>query len=1077
MALTTSQQFIGGGVDLIVGGFTLQAAGTNTTLTTTGGTTNAISANQNNTIKGFTIGNTTGAKIAGTSVGALTIRTVTLQGSGADLALDTGAPDIIFDSVASTSSTTAISLTNLSGSVTINGSGTISGATTSAIVVNGGTVSLTDSGSITYTGSGSMISVLGGHATGTLAFNTGTLSAGSGGNGTGFSFNNADGTYHFNGTNTISNASTGIDITNGSAGTFLFSSNTSITGPNNAAYNEITSTANVTYNGTITKIQNDVTGLTINLKTGGATAFTGQVTLAAGLNTPVNLTSNTGGTINFTGGLDITTNNGGTGFTASGGGTINVTGAGNTIATTTGQILNWSGVSVGSSGVTFATLQSTGTVPNNALVLNNVNGTGNTFSGGAVTIAASSSANGIVITAGSSATFTFASATIGTTAGTIANFGIILSGANGPVTFTTVDIDGTAESAIAILNNTNAVNVNGGTIGATAEAGTSGNPAVNLDGGSANVTIAASITDTSAASVEVHNITGGVITFSGAITQNTGLTGVVDSTAISVHDNTGGSTTFSGSAKTLNTGIQAAVNLTTNTGHTINFTNGGLDIDTTSGTGFNATGGGTVNVTGNNNTINSTNGTALNVANTTIGSSNLNFQSISAGNNNAGADPANGIVLNNTGTSGGLTVSGDGGGSNNGSGGTIQATTGDGISLTTTENVRLGYMNIINNLGDGIGGSGINGFVLTRVNITGNGNDAATDESGINIANLTGSASGGARPTSIVNSVISNNNEFEVQITNSSGTLTDLTMSGNTISSNGLPINGNGSSPHGNLVNFLGGGTSVMTLTVTSGSFTGNWTPATPLPPPATISGTAISAVTQGTTHTVNVFNTTFTNNNAGVDVSTTNASTTFTANVSNNDFQGTRAIAINSFHNGNPPFTRTYNATFTNNVIGTAGTANSGSYNGRGIDISNEGAINATYLISENIINEVGTLGSAGAEGIGVNVGLGGLATAGGTTNVTIVDNTIANIRNSRGHDHPGQSGSELRSVPDHLCEHFEQHFFRRHLGPGRQWPVHANQGAQWHRQGHPSTGDRCGDSHGVGRCEWVQRPDQNLY
>ena len=38
-------------------------------------------------------------------------------------------------------------------------------------------------------------------------------------------------------------------------------------------------------------------------------------------------------------------------------------------------------------------------------------------------------------------------------------------------------------------------------------------------------------------------------------------------------------------------------------------------------------------------------------------------------------------------------------------------------------------MNITNNLGDGIGGSTINGMVLNRLNISGNGNDAATDES------------------------------------------------------------------------------------------------------------------------------------------------------------------------------------------------------------------------------------------------------------------------------------------------------------------------------------------------------------
>ena len=112
--------------------------------------------------------------------------------------------------------------------------------------------------------------------------------------------------------------------------------------------------------------------------------------------------------------------------------------------------------------------------------------------------------------------------------------------------------------------------------------------------------------------------------------------------------------------------------------------------------------------------------------------------------------------------------------------------------------------------------------MLANDSITGNGKAAATDESGINLANVTGTVAAGARPTSFTNTTISNNNELESQITNNSGTLANFQMSGNTISSNGLPINGNASSPHGNLVNFLGGGTSVMTLTVTSGTFTGN---------------------------------------------------------------------------------------------------------------------------------------------------------------------------------------------------------------------------------------------------------------
>src|SRR6185503_21107170 len=213
---------------------------------------------------------------------------------------------------------------------------------------------------------------------------------------------------------------------------------------------------------------------------------------------------------------------------------------------------------------------------------------------------------------------------------------------------------------------------------------------------------------------------------------------------------------------------------------------------------FVATNGGTVTVQGSNNTITSTTGTGLNVANTTIGASGLTFQSIGVDGNDT--LPTNGIVLNSTGTSGGLTVTGTG---SAGTGGTIRDTSGDGISLTTTEKVSLSWMSITSNLGSGIGGSGINGLQIVSCSITSNGDSAASDESGINVTQLTGTNSGGARPTSITNTTISNNFEFQIQISNSSGTLTDLTMSGNTVSTS-APTFGR------NLFNFLGSVTSSM---------------------------------------------------------------------------------------------------------------------------------------------------------------------------------------------------------------------------------------------------------------------------
>jgi hypothetical protein len=180
-----------------------------------------------------------------------------------------------------------------------------------------------------------------------------------------------------------------------------------------------------------------------------------------------------------------------------------------------------------------------------------------------------------------------------------------------------------------------------------------------------------------------------------------------------------------------------------------------------------------------------------------------------------------------------------------------------------------------------------------------------------------------------------------------------------------------------------------MKLAVTSGTFTGNWNPASP---PATITATAISAVNQGTSQTVNVSGATFTNNNVGVDVSSDPINTVLTFNISNNTITGSRAVAINSFHNANPPFARTVNGRIQNNVIGTQGVAGSGARLGNGISIQNEGAVPVTILISGNTIQEVMSFPA-----ISSNIGLSGIATGGGLESLTITNNTIRNI-GSRG-------------------------------------------------------------------------------
>jgi hypothetical protein len=219
-------------------------------------------------------------------------------------------------------------------------------------------------------------------------------------------------------------------------------------------------------------------------------------------------------------------------------------------------------------------------------------------------------------------------------------------------------------------------------------------------------------------------------------------------------------------------------------------------------------------------------------------------------------------------------------------------------------------------------------------------------------------------------------------------------MSGNTISSNGLPINGNASSPHGNVFNFLALGTANMTLNVTGGSFTGNWNPASP---PATITATAVQCDHSGTggTMTCNISGATLTNNNVGPQASVA-GNGQMVVNFTGNTITGIRSHGINFFADANPPFTKSISGTVQNNVVGTLGVANSASSLGPGIRIQNEGAVPITLKISGNTTGN--TIQEAqNFQGINANVGLSGNATGGLATNLTITNNTIREIDGSR--------------------------------------------------------------------------------
>jgi hypothetical protein len=186
-----------------------------------------------------------------------------------------------------------------------------------------------------------------------------------------------------------------------------------------------------------------------------------------------------------------------------------------------------------------------------------------------------------------------------------------------------------------------------------------------------------------------------------------------------------------------------------------------ISVSTTSGTGIELISGGTVTVTGAGNTITSGTGTALNITNTTIGAADVTFESISAN----GASTNAGIILNTTGTNGGLVVTGlDGPDGDSfadaGSGGTIAnrggsnawsviagvptlngTTGGVGVYMNNTHFTSLSGMQLNDFSNTAIMAFASSNLTLNDTVISGaNGNDTANDESALSFYNLTGTS-------------------------------------------------------------------------------------------------------------------------------------------------------------------------------------------------------------------------------------------------------------------------------------------------------------------------------------------------
>ena len=556
----------------------------------------------------------------------------------------------------------------------------------------------------------------------------------------------------------------------------------------------------------------------------------------------------------------------------------------------------------------------------------------------------------------------------------------------------------TSNGAGLVASGGGTINVTTGTISSTGSAGQSA-PAINANGVTFGATFTSVSSTTSSNSGNGISLTGvlGSLTMSGGSisgaagdaflvsggTANITYNGTISTSAarpVNISGKTGGTVAFGGAVSSTSNGVSLA----TNTGATINFT-GGLNLSTGGNTAFSATGGGTVNATQNNtsivNTLTATTGTALNVNATTIGASNLTFRSITS--NGSGAN--NGIVLDTTGTSGGLIVSGNGGTCSSAAtctGGTIsnktgtdsQTTSGIGIYLNNTSNVSLDRMQLNDFQNFAILGTTVKGFTLTNSIINGtNGTNENIDEASVAFTNLLGSAT-------ITNVNVSGSIEDNWRVINN----VDRTIAGNplnritftnfTCGANSTTVGDNGLFIQAQL-------NSEIDLTIQNSTFT-------------SARGDIFQFDLTNTSKGDLIFlNNTVSNNHpaivvggGGVTLSgggSTNSNVTFTYDINGNSFRDARGdLLLIALQTGGGSFS----GKIRNNTFGVAAVDQSGGREATSVEVRTVGSGDQTLLIDNNQIRQYGNFG--------ILLQVGGQTANGdgttGTLNATVTNNTI---------------------------------------------------------------------------------------
>lgn len=757
-------------------------------------------------------------------------------------------------------------------------------------------------------------------------------------NGTGRALNLATGTIAgagFTGVTSTSGAH-GINLS-AIAGT-LNLGGTTISGSSGQGINMAGITGTVNTGGT-SVTATTTQGILVGTSTGDVNF--GNTTVSASTDC-VSLQNNSAGTRTF-GTLTIGTC-GGVGFLhATGGGAVTVTGATNI----TGVAATFAGMSVdaNTSALTFNGVTVNKATAGTGVIITNSTGAVNT---GVLAVTASNGA-GLIYSLSSGGLTAAAGSTI---AATNAQGILSLTGTNWNGQFTSVSSTNSAGAGIDLTGISGTLNIAGGAISGSAGIGLSGANALGT------LTYGGSITKTSAGKlVSLTGIGAGTVTLSGALSCTGACTG------IDVLNRNAGTYTFSNASKTVTTATNPAVTLSTNTGASIVFSGGGLAITTTSGAGFAATGGAnSIEVTGTGNVISSTTGRALEVTNSTIGAAGLTFQSVSAN----GA--TNGILLNNTGSTAGLTVTGVAAAA---SGGTIQNTTGNGIRLINTRSPSFNLMSINSTVGSGIKGTGgVTNFSLTNSTIS-NSNDAAADGANtVDEANVAFNDNQGGTESNLTGTVTITGNTLTlaryhgIDIFNYAGTISSANISNNTITSDTVGANTLGSG-----IRLIAFGSATTVASVTSATINNNI--VTNFPTGAGIMAQGGNANAGGPS--------------TGVIGNAANAAQTIT--ITNNRVSGqsaanrinTQAILTVVNGRGTGRFDVSSNGTLANPVQHTTGTSFAGSTFGNSTAVA---TFNNNVLVSNNQV---------GAQGFGIGTGILSVATETPTYTVDVTNNNIS--------------------------------------------------------------------------------------